>query len=315
MKYAFIVNPASGKGKHDKGIVPEIEQLIRDYPEKDIKIYYTGGERDAAVLADMLAKEAGEDIVIYACGGDGTVQEAANGIYGHENAVLGVVPVGSGNDFVRELSKAHGNRGDYLDLKKQLEGSVHKVDLIRLSWTENGHERSRYITNGINIGFDGNTAVLAHDLKRLPGVSGTGSYLLAVASNLAKKKGQMLRITADGEEFHTGKLLLATAANGGYCGGGVNSCPNADLSDGLIELLAIKDLSRRRFVALFPSYKAGNLFKIKGVKELAAYKQAKNIVIEPMLGPVMKFVADGEILETGSVRIDAVPGAIKVMVL
>jgi YegS/Rv2252/BmrU family lipid kinase len=315
MKYAFIVNPASGKGRHESGIVADIKTLIDDNPDKDIRLYYTGGERDATVLADMIASEAGEDIVIFACGGDGTVQEVANGVYGHDNAILGIVPVGSGNDFIREVAKDKSNTGDYCDLSLQLKGSDVRLDMIRLSWFEEGAEKSRLIANGINIGFDGNTAILAHDLKMLPLVTGTGSYMLAVAKNLAAKRGQTLRITADGRDFHSGRLLLATAANGGFCGGGVNSCPNADLSDGLIELLAIKDLSRTKFVSLFPKYKAGKLFEIKGVEDIASYTQAKSITIEPMQGPTMKFVADGEILETGAVRLDIVPGAIRVLTI
>lgn len=318
MKYAFIVNPASGQGKHDIDLVPQIEELIKGNPNREIKIYYTRGEKDATVLADIIAEEAAvekKDVVVFACGGDGTIQEVANGIYGHDNAILGVVPVGSGNDFVRELGHKDTTTDRYSRLANIFDGMVAKVDLIKMSWIEDGEEKTHFITNGINIGFDGNTAILAHDLKKLPLVSGAGSYLLAVASNLAKKKGQRLRITADGKNFHTGDLLLATAANGGFCGGGVQSCPNADLSDGLIELLAIKDMTRRRFVTLFPKYKAGKLFSIAGVDELATYTQAKNIVIEPMLEPKMKFVGDGEIFESGALRIDIVPKAIKVLVL
>jgi YegS/Rv2252/BmrU family lipid kinase len=318
MKYAFLVNPASGQGKHDAGIVSDIDDLIKGNPNRDIKVYYTRGEHDATYLAGLLAQEAGmngEEIVIFACGGDGTVQEVANGIYGHDNAVLGVVPVGSGNDFVRQLGIRKENSKRYLNLPEQLEGMITKMDLIRMSWIEKGEEKSHYITNGINIGFDGNTAILAHSRKRLPLVSGTGSYLLAVAANLAGKKGQKLRITADGKNFHTGKLLLATAANGGFCGGGVQSCPNADLYDGLIELLAIKDLPRRKFVALFPKYKAGKLFSIRGIEDIAAYTQARNILIEPMLGPTMKFVGDGELFETGALRIDVVPKALRLLVI
>lgn len=318
MKYAFIVNPASGQGKHEKGIVTEIEELIKGNPNKDIRIYYTRAEGDARYLADIISDEAalsGDEITVFACGGDGTVQEVANGLYGHDNAILGVVPVGSGNDFVRELGKRKGNSTRYRNLLEQLDGMVMHIDLIKMSWIEKGEERSRFITNGINIGFDGNTAILAHDLKRLPLVSGTGSYLMAVAANLARKKGQKLRITADGRDFHTGELLLATAANGGFCGGGVQSCPNADLTDGLIELLAIKDVPRRRFVSLFPKYKAGKIFQVRGIEDIASYTQARNILIEPMLGPTMKFVGDGEIFETGAVRIEAVPRALRVMVL
>lgn len=315
MKYAFIVNPASGQGRHRGSIAARIGLLTQKNTDKDISIYYTGGAGDAAVIADRLASETDEDVVLIACGGDGTVQDAANGAYGHDNAILGVMPVGSGNDFVRELSKSGGSVSAYRQAEEHLRGRPVKIDLIKMSWIEKGEERSRLIINGVNIGFDGNTAVLAHELKRLPGVSGAGSYLLAVLRNLAAKKGQKLRITADGKDFHTGKLLLVTAANGGFCGGGVNSCPDADLSDGLMELLAVRDLSRRRFISLFPAYKAGKLFRIKGIDELVSYMQAKNVIIEPMLAPTMKFVGDGEVFETGALRLEMIHDAIRVMVL
>lgn len=317
MRYAFIVNPVSGQAKQD-GIISDIEELIKGNPNRNIRIYYTRSEHDATYLAGLIADEAamdGDEVTVFACGGDGTIQEVANGIYGHDNAILGVVPAGSGNDFVRELAKKRGNSKKYRILTEQLDGMTMHIDLIRLSWIEKGEERSHLITNGINIGFDGNTAILAHDLKKLPLVSGTGSYALAILSNLIRKKGQRLRITADGKNFHTGDLLLATAANGGFCGGGVQSCPKADLTDGLIELMAIKDMSRRRFVALFPKYKEGKIFQVKGVEDIVSYTQAKNILIEPMLAPTMKFVGDGEIFETGAVRIEVVPKAIRVMVL
>ena len=70
MRYAFIVNPASGQGKHGGGIVPDIEELIKGNPNRDIKLYYTRGEKDATYLAGLLAEEAAmaeEDIVLFAC--------------------------------------------------------------------------------------------------------------------------------------------------------------------------------------------------------------------------------------------------------
>ena len=318
MKYAFIVNPVSGQGKHDEGIVSAIEELIRGNPNRDIRLYYTRGEKDAIYLSGIIADEAavsGEDIVVFACGGDGTVQEVVNGIYGHENAVLGVVPVGSGNDLVRQLGKKKNNSGDYLRLEEFFAAHITRMDLMRISWIEDGEEKSHLIANGINIGFDGNTAILAHNLKKLPLVSGSGSYIAAVLVDLILKKGQKLRITADGKDFYTGPLLLATAANGGYCGGGVNSCPNADINDGLIDLMAIRDLPRWKFVSLFPKYKAGRVFEIKGIEEIADYTQAKSVMIEPMMGPKMKFVGDGEIFETGPLKVDIMPKAIRIVIL
>ena len=158
MKYAFIVNPASGQGKQES-LLADIDRLIKSSPEKDIKVYNTRGERDATVIADRLAAETEGEIVIFACGGDGTVQEVVNGIYGHDNAILGVVPVGSGNDFVRELGKKNNNSRDYTDLERHIGSSIHKIDLIKVSWIESGQEKSRMISNGINIGFDGNTCL------------------------------------------------------------------------------------------------------------------------------------------------------------
>ena len=323
MKHVFIVNPVSGQGKQDD-LINQINELIAenekgkgkgDENTRDIKLYYTRGEKDATVLADMIAKEAGDEMVcVYACGGDGTINEVVNGLVGHENAAFGVVPVGSGNDFVRAAGGGVKSASKFLNLRKQINGELIKSDVIKMTYMQDGEMKTSYAINGINIGFDGNTAILAHNLKELPLVAGSFSYILAVASNLIAKKGQSLRITADGEEFHFGPLLLATTANGGFCGGGVESCPYADLSDGYAELLAIKNMPRWRFVSLFPKYQKGKIFEIKDVDQIAKYRRAKEITIEPLLAPTMKFVADGEIYETGTLKIEMLEKALWLMI-
>lgn len=308
MKYAFIVNPASGKGdKND--IVSNIKDIM-EASSKDIAIYYTRGVKDATVLADAIAREAGdEQVVIFACGGDGTVNEVANGIIGHDNAVLGVIPVGSGNDLVRELGGGMNEGVKFLDLERQINGEFMKMDLIRITYMNGDVEIVSHVVNGINIGFDGNTAILANDYKtRFK--SGSVAYIMALLSCLIKKKGETLRITADGEEFHAGELLLTTVANGGYCGGGFNSCPYADLYDGVLELLLVKDIRRIDFIGLAPKYKAGRIFEVKNVDKLVKYRQAKEIIIEPMAAPTMKFAGDGEIYETGKLKIEVAKQAI-----
>ncbi len=315
MKYVFFVNPSSGKGNHENGIIRDIKELAARHPDKDISMVQTRAVMDAAEKADRLAGGTDDEITIFACGGDGTANEVANGIYGHDNAALGVVPVGSGNDFVRQLSKQESSTDDYTDLEKQLNGSAKKIDLIKMTWMEGPTEKSRFILNGVNIGFDGNTAILAHRLKKIPLVTGTGAYIAALIRNLIAKKGQTLHMTADGKEFYRGKLLLASAANGGYCGGGFNSCPKADISDGFMELLAIRDVTRRTFISLVPYYKSGEYFGLKQVDELVAYTRAKTVVIEPMLDGHMSYVGDGEIFDTGTIRLEVVPDAIKAVVL
>ena len=312
MKYAFIVNPASGQGRHKFELEPRINELIASNQDKDIKIYHTQGEHDATVLASNIAEEAGEEIVIFACGGDGTVQEVVNGIYGHDNAILGVIPVGSGNDFVRTLGGSLESGAKFINLYAQLTAPVKKIDLIKISYIENGIERSCLIDNGINIGFDGNTCITAHDYKHLPGVSGTGAYILAVAKNLIEKKGENIHIIADGEDFFNGPMLLATISNGRFCGGGFESCPNADMSDGLLELLVVNNISRTKFVKLVPSYKSGKILELPNEGNwLFKYAQVKKLEIIPNNGR-MKFVGDGEIFDTGKLSVEVIRDAIKV---
>ena len=315
MKYVFIVNPASGQGRAKRELVPHIEQLMKDYPDKDIKIYYTRGEKDATVLADQICKETEEDVTVFACGGDGTVHEVCNGLYGHDNAILAVVPVGSGNDFVRALGGSSDAGAKFKKLSAHLDAPIKHIDLIRMTWEEDGKVCTRICDNGINIGFDGNSAIKAHDLKELPLISGTGSYILAVSSCLILKKGENLKITADGELIHDGPLLLATAGNGGFCGGGFESLPRADLSDGLLELLIVNNLSRAKFISMVPKYKDGKILEIdpQGGK-LYKYLQAETIVVEPNNGK-MKFVGDGEIFETGKLTIEIIKDAIRVVYL
>lgn len=316
MKYAFIVNPASGQGKHGNGLVPQIEQLIADNPDRDIKIYYTSGTKDATVVADCIARETEGEVVIFACGGDGTIQEVVNGVYGHDNAYLSVIPIGSGNDFARALGGGLKEGKKYLNLTNHLDANSMKIDLIRMTWEENGEEKTVLVDNGINIGFDGNTCLVAADYKKLPGVSGTGAYVLAVAKTLIKKDGTDLHITVDGEEFFNGPHLLTTIGNGGFCGGGFESCPKADLTDGMLEVLTINDMTRVNFVSLVPKYKGGKIFDVANKNNrIFKYTQAKEIIIEPNGAETMKFVADGEFYETGKLKIEVVPDAINVLAL
>lgn len=314
MRYAFIVNPISGTGKKNKEVIAAAENLIRDHMDEDIIICPTNAYENGAKIADTLASEAlkaGDDVVVFACGGDGTAHEIANGIYGYDNAILGTVPIGTGNDLCRALAKDKVHFTEYLNLEKQLNGRAKEIDVIEISWMFGSTEKSCICVNGVNIGFDGNTAVRATHIHEKTMFKGSLAYLAAVFVTLVGKDGQSLRITADGEPFYDGDLLLATMSNGNYCGGGIESCPNAVLDDGLIELLAIKDMSRMSFISKFPKFKAGRLFDIKDVDDIATYKQVKRITVEPLRGETMEFVIDGEVYNTPKIEVEIKPRALK----
>lgn len=312
MKYAFIVNPASGSGKG----ATRVREELKAYETDNLRIYCTEGEQDATVLADSIsaaAEKEGETVNVFACGGDGTIQEIAKGLLNHPNARLGIVPVGSGNDYVRCFNHPEHFMNMELQLKAgEREECLRKVDVLEYTWREGEQEMKDYAINGINIGFDGNTAILAHDLKELPLVHGTGSYLLAVLVNLVKKKGTDLQVFADGKEIHNGPLMLATAANGRFCGGGVESCPHALLDNGKIELLLVRNITRRYLMRVFPAFKAGRLETIPGVDKYIIPMRAEEVILKPNQGQ-MKYVADGEIRETGEIKVRVLPGALTVI--
>lgn len=315
MRYAFVVNPISGTGKKDKDIISAAEELVANHRDKDIGIYHTMPNHDSSRIAASLAedaKKAGEDIVIFSCGGDGTAHVTANGIYGYDNAILGIVPIGTGNDLCRALSKGKGSYKDYRNLEKQINGRPRAIDVIEISWDVDGEIKSCIAVNGVNIGFDGNTAIRASRIHEKTIISGSMAYLAAVFATLAKKEGQSLRITADDEPFYDGDLLMATMSNGNYCGGGIESCPNARLDDGLIELMAIRDVSRLSFVSKFPKFSAGKLFEIKDVEKIATYRQARRICIEPLKDDTMEYVIDGEVFRTPKIEAEIKPGALRV---
>jgi diacylglycerol kinase family enzyme len=126
-------------------------------------------------------------------------------------------------------------------------------------------------------------------------------------------KGAKLQVIADGEEIHNGEVIMCTTANGRFCGGGVESCPNALVSDGKIDILVVKKITRSFLIKIFPKFKEGKLFEIPEHKEISKSLTAKHIVIHP-LEDKMKFVADGEIMETGTLGIKILPKAIRLLV-
>ena len=309
MRYAFIVNPNSGLGKKSQPFVTEIEDLMKR--RSDVSIHRTEGEMDAAIIAEALAdnaERADEDIRVFACGGDGTLNEVANGLAGRKRVQLGVIPIGSGNDFVRNFEEA-----EFTNLYAQIYGNVMPIDLLKLTYEENGEQKTRYVVNGINIGFDGNAAILSSHLRRKKLFRGSLSYLTAVFMSLAEMRGQNLRIKDGDNTVFAGELLLTTVSNGRFCGGGVESCPNALVDNGLAEALIINKVSRRVFLKLLPAYINVKLQELEKTKHIWKYFQSKKITIEASKG-VMQYVVDGEEMKTGAITVEVINKAIDFVV-
>ena len=309
MKYAFIINLVSGTGSASKRMLETIQELAES--REDILYRVTREPGDAAVLADILATDAeaeGEEITIFVCGGDGTVNEGVTGMANHPHVVFGVLPTGSGNDFVSNFGRS---REDFLSLEAQLVGEEKRMDIFSYEEQKDEAPMKGYVANGINIGFDGNTAILAKKLCRIPGVHGSGAYWSALLINLIRKAGEALRVYVDGELIYEGPLLLCTVSNGKSCGGGIELCPRAEVDDGLAEVLIVRDLSRRAIAKYLPIIKEGKIFEIEELDEIAVYRRAEEVLIEPVAAPTMRYCVDGEEKVTGAIRVTMMAEALR----
>ncbi|MDO4618560.1 MAG: diacylglycerol kinase family protein [Clostridia bacterium] len=298
MKTVFIVNPKAGHGKHTKRILDKINSDC-----KDSEIYLTTGEKDAVRFVREYLINNGEGRFI-ACGGDGTLSEVVNGTYGFENAEVGVIPIGSGNDFVRNFSE----NCDFFNTGLQEKAVPEKVDLIEYKSTHEG-----VAVNMCNIGFDCNTADLANKLKSKTILGGAFSYVVAILVTLIKKTATDLVIETEDGVIYDGRLLLTSIANGSYCGGGIKSNPLAELNDGLININIVKDLSRLKFISLLPSYMKGTFLKKKGIEKYVTSIQCKKLKITPKSGK-MRLGVDGEIHDCETVMIEAKKAAMNFIV-
>ena len=311
MKIIFVINPKAGKGKG----IDKLTEKIRSASDKTgIKadIYMTEAAGDAEDFADLMGKEteaSGEEVRLIACGGDGTLNEVLNGAIKYENLTVGVVPIGTGNDFCRNFP----DDGDFLDMEAQLTGKVIKSDAIRYSGLMAGKEQTRYCANMFNIGFDCNVVDLTAKLKTYPLIAGSFAYLLGVAITFIKKKGAKLRVELDGEVIEDGSLLLTAIANGGFCGGGVHSSPYASVTDGIMDVNVIYNVSRWQFLKKFPYYAKGTHMELPGISDIIYAGTCRKARITPLDG-TMRLCTDGEIVDAGTIDFEIVPEAFNLLV-
>ncbi len=305
----FFVNPVAGQGKGIEKFVADIkasaESLAVQY-----EIYMTKAAGDGEVAARRIAQELqGEEARFYACGGDGTLNEVINGSRGFDNISVGCVPIGTGNDFVRNFPKA----GSFLDLKGQLLGEDVQVDLMKYWGVIEDVSQTRYCANMFNIGFDCNVADLAGRLKKKPMISGSLAYLLAVLCMFVKKKGICLHLTEGEKVLIDGEVLLCAIANGRFCGGGLKTSPQSALEDGVFDLNIIHDVTRMKFLKLFPSYMKGTHLGIPGIDKIITVKQCTDLKVAPK-GKEFILCADGEIQRAEEVEFSMVPKGLRFVV-
>lgn len=305
MKHLFIVNPAAGKGVGIDKLIKKINTAsLKLQVESEIHITTSIGDGEKYVRAYCRQNDPAEILRVYACGGDGTLNEVVNGLFGFERVEAACVPIGSGNDFIRNFDGV-----DPLDIVAQINGTARPVDLLKYSELRESDLKTRYCINMFNIGFDSDVAFRVGELKKIPFLSGSMAYLFGTFTSLVKKKSMKLNAVFDGGKKHEGLLLQIDIGNGCYYGGGIKAVPEASLTDGLLDVSIVEDVSLIRFLSLFPKYKKGTHLSVNRIEEIVTYAQCKSLVIEPDTEE-MRICTDGEISVAGPLRIEIVPSAI-----
>jgi diacylglycerol kinase family enzyme len=198
MRDVYIINPAAGKDDSTISLTRQIREVYGD----EVKVLITKGSGDAERIAREEA-ETGDEVRIFACGGDGTSFEVLNGIVGHKNAAIGVVPIGSANDFIKYFGFDLKPR--FLDIKRQKDATLIPIDLIKAG--------DKFCMNQCCVGLDAQVADSMKDFKRLPLVSGSMAYNLALVKTFLGKVGVQMKVECDGEVFRDAELLFAVCAN------------------------------------------------------------------------------------------------------
>ncbi len=296
MIFHFILNPKSGRSAEQKAM----EQYMVDAclkRELSYHVYYTTQPKDSINYIRSMIKEYPNDRQRFICvGGDGTVNEIANSDPGNPNIEFGVIPCGSGNDFVRNFS----NRSLFSDIDAQIDGDVHQFDLIKC----NDH----YCVNMVNIGFDCSVVIEADKFRKIKLISPGLSYIMGVVIGFFFKKfGTNMKIIFDDGEVIEKKLTLTAIGNGKFCGGGFKSAPKAILNDGLMDICSIDKVSRLTFIKLVGSYKAGTFLEKKIAKKIINYRQLEHFRME--FENVQPICIDGEIFEAKEIDFRVVPAS------
>lgn len=283
MKHYFIMNPAAGKGKKFHDLIDEIHKVC-DRRKVSYEIHITAKIGEATEYVRQVCKESSETARFYACGGDGTIKEVASGIVGFERAELGVIPMGTGNDFVRNFE--HSDQ--FFDIDAQLDGETRKMDLLRYN--------GKYAVNLINIGFDCEVAKQVAYNRRSLFVPSSLAYTAGIAQKITQFNTAIARgkIWFDGHLFGKTKHQACVFANGAFYGAGYHAAPAAYFDDGIIDCCIIDKISLMTFLKVLGDYKAGtHLTSPKIPPNVLAYKKCKSV--ELLFDVPTDISVDGEI--------------------
>ena len=261
MTHLFIINPAAGSRDRTKDYSQTIEKVCGERG-LTYRIEVSAAPGECARIAREAAK-TGEEYRIYACGGDGTLNEVVAGAAGYDNVAVSVFSGGSGNDFVKIFSEPKA----FFELERLLDAEEATFDLIQCN--------DDISLNICSVGLDARIGTDVANYKRIPLLSGFRAYAVSTLVNVFRGISEHYVVEVDGEVID-GEQTLICACNGRFYGGGFNPVPDADPTDGLLDVLLIKKVSVLKVAQVIGKYKAG---KYTELSDLMRHFRTKQVVI------------------------------------
>ncbi len=287
MKHIFIINPKAGKASSVKKLTLAIETAFANRPD-DYEICVTQCRGDGTHIARQFA-QTGEELRMYACGGDGSCCDVLNGIAGYSNVALGVIPCGTGNDFLKYFEEAT----HFSNLEDQLQGTECVLDAIRAG--------ERYCLNQATMGLDAQVCAHKDKFSRLPLINGQFAYVLSLLYCFFSAIKNHLTVQVDHNPPVENDFLFAIAANGRFYGGGFQSAPKALADDGLLECITIDTVSRGRILTLLKKYSNGQHLDFP----ICTYTRGKTMTVVSDKQTIVNL--DGEVYPATRVTFEILP--------
>ncbi len=306
-----IVNPKSASGSTRENWAATAADLRAHFGP--FSVAFTKGPGDGIELARRAA-EAGRNFII-ACGGDGTINEVANGILlSGVDAELGVLPSGTGGDFRRTLGLPHTNRDAAAALR---DGDTRRIDAGRVTFHDHdGREVSRYF---LNVSSAGLAATIVKRVKSakvfdwLPveSMRGRANFAVSTLQEVLDLEPAMVRVKIDDGEEHSLQTIAFCVANSRYFGGGMMIAPDAKVNDGLLDIVNVGDVGTLKVLLNAWSLYKGTHHRLDEVRSTQARRVEISSASE---GEAVLIETDGELPGRLPAVYEVVPDAIKVRV-
>lgn len=296
----LLINPAAGRGRARR-LRARVERGVRE-AGLDCEIAVTTGPGDAKRIAAEAVREGITRIIV--AGGDGTIHEVANGLLeapaaedGATRAAIGLIPLGTGNDFAKLVNV----------YKLPPEAAAARMARGEARVFDVGRALGEYFDNILGIGFDAEAVRQANRIRRLRGIA---VYLAAVYKTFVLFRPPVLEISAH-EYREKGAMMMLAAAIGVAAGGGFYITPSADPSDGLLDVCLIRKVGLWTFLRAVPRVMKGTHV---GLKEVSLFRTA-SVTIRCEDAPLVLHL-DGELREPGlhEVEVTIEPKRLRVLV-